>query len=516
MNMTECDVMVVGGGINGVGIARDAAGRGLSVFLCEKDDLGSHTSSASTKLIHGGLRYLEQFEFSLVRKALQEREVLLKSAPHIIWPLSFVMPHDRSQRPAWIIRAGLFLYDRLAVRALLHSSSSIDLHGHAAGAALKPAYVKGFKYADGWVDDARLVILNAMDAAEKGAVIATHTRFTSVVRQKNHWDVTLHTDDGEQSTVRAKNLVNATGPWAGRFVESCLGKVDERKVRLIKGSHIVVPRLFDHPFAYIFQHIDKRIIFAIPYEHDFTLIGTTDLEYVGDLECVAISPQEVDYLCSAVNRYFSTLVQPKDVRWTFAGVRPLHEDSVTNASKVTRDYHLELDRKGATLLNVFGGKLTTYRKLAEEAVNLLTGHASGEVGEIKKSSTAPWTADACLPGGDLYGRQPSSRSVFEFDAWTEALHDEYSWLPRELATRYARAYGTRARTFLRNKNNLGEMGTEILNNLYEVEVRYLVAHEWARCADDILWRRSKRGLHLPIDAAQKLDTWMELNIQAIP
>jgi glycerol-3-phosphate dehydrogenase len=503
----DCDVLIVGGGINGTGIARDAAGRGLSVVLCDKDDLASHTSSASTKLIHGGLRYLEQYEFGLVRKALIEREVLLRAAPHIIWPLRFVMPHDRGQRPGWMIRAGLFLYDHLARRELLPRSTGADLRRHPAGKPLKSGFSRGFVYSDGWVDDARLVVLNAIDAAEKGSTILTHTVCESARRHGGRWAATLRSSSGETVDVDARCLVDATGPWAGHFLSAATHRPAGKTVRLIKGSHIVVDKLFDHPYAYIFQHPDRRIVFAIPYEHDFTLIGTTDIDYHGDADKVAIGADEVAYLCELTNRYFQRPIAPADVVWSYSGVRPLVEDEAsddqrecTAASEVTRDYRLELDTDGAPLLSVFGGKITTFRRLAEEAVDLIAPCLSNH--------NAGWTADACLPGGDLFGARPTNKSVLEFDRYVQGLQQQYGWLAPELVARYARAYGTRIHTLLSGRTSIADMGREIAPQLFEAEAAYWMQHEWATCAADMLWRRSKLGLHLPKDTERKLDAWI--------
>jgi glycerol-3-phosphate dehydrogenase len=503
----ECDLLVVGGGINGAGIARDAAGRGLSVVLCDKDDLAAHTSSASSKLIHGGLRYLEYYEFGLVRKALIEREVLLRAAPHIIWPLRFVLPHDKGQRPGWMIRIGLFLYDALAKRDLLPGSCSVDLRHHAAGKPLKPEFTRGFVYSDGWVDDARLVVLNAIDAAEKGAMVFTHTRCESAHRQGESWIAQLRTRDDRPLTVTARSLVNATGPWAAHFLQTAAKRPSEKSLRLIKGSHIVVKRLFDHPYAYIFQHPDGRIVFAMPYERDFTLIGTTDIDYHGDANAVAIEPEEVAYLCKLSSRYFRKQIVPADVVWTYSGVRPLVEDEASNASAVTRDYRLELDTQSAPLLSVFGGKITTFRKLAEEAVDLLATALPMRRGA--------WTADACLPGGDLFGSRPTNRSVLEFDSYVNGLQKKFPWLPSPLVTRYARAYGTRTEVLLASCTRLGDMGEEIAGGLYEAEVNYLMKFEWAASAADILWRRSKLGLHLPAGTEAKLDAWIKARRTAL-
>ena len=498
-----CDLLVVGGGINGAGIARDAAGRGMSVVLCEKDDLAGHTSSASTKLIHGGLRYLEHYEFGLVRKALAEREVLLRAAPHIMWPLRFVMPHDRGQRPAWMIRAGLFLYDHLARRDLLPGSTGINLRRHAAVQPLKKSFVRGFIYSDGWVDDARLVVLNAMDAAERGATILTRTECRSMRRLDRHWEASLVSADGSMTAVEARCVVNATGPWASRFLNSAAGKPSDKSVRLVKGSHIVVKKLFDHPDAYIFQHPDGRIIFAIPYEGDFTLIGTTDIDHQGSADQVAIDADEIAYLCALSNHYFEKTIAPADVVWSYSGVRPLLQDESADASSVTRDYQLAFDTAGAPMLSVYGGKITTFRKLAEEAVDLVARQLVNPAGA--------WTTNACLPGGDLFGPVPDNRSVLEFQQFTQVLQTQYCWLPTSLMARYARAYGTRTDVLLEGRSTIAAMGEEIAPGLYAAEVEYLMCQEWARSATDILWRRSKLGLHLPTTTAAVLDAWIAAN-----
>ena len=502
VNRRECDLLVVGGGINGAGIARDAAGRGLSTVLCEKDDLASHTSSASTKLIHGGLRYLEQYDFSLVRKALIEREILLRAAPHAIWPLQFVMPHDSSQRPAWMIRAGLLLYDCLARRELLPGSRGIELARHAAGMPLKRSYVRGFLYADAWVDDARLVVLNALDAAERGATILTRTACVALQRTGTHWQATLQSADGTRWPMRARCVVNATGPWASQFLAHTAQLGSTIRTRLIKGSHIVVSKLFDHHFAYLFQNTDGRVVFAIPYEQEFTLIGTTDVEQGAACDTLAISTAEVVYLCDAASRYFQKPVMPADVVWSYAGVRPLQEDTAARAaaSTVTRDYQLAVDVAAAPLLTVFGGKLTTYRKLSEEAVD--------RIAPLLANVGNAWTAGACLPGGDLFGAAPSNRSVREFDAWAAQFGRRHDWLMPALAARFARAYGSRAEVLLAGCQAMADLGEEIVPGLYAAEVRYLMRWEWARCAEDILWRRTKRGLHAGTDAAARLDAWI--------
>ena len=486
------DLLVVGGGINGTGIARDAAGRGLKVLLCEQDDLASHTSSASTKLIHGGLRYLEEFHFSLVRKALQEREVLLGAAPHIMRPLQFIMPHAAHLRPAWMIRAGLLLYDHLAARARLAASASVDLRTHIAGEPLKAGYRRGFLYSDGQTDDARLVVLNALDARSRGATILTRTRCERLSPRGALWSATL--DCGrEPRVIEARAVVNATGPWVGRFLTEATPVRAVRQVRLVKGSHIVVPRLFAHRFAYIFQNEDRRIVFAIPYEHDFTLLGTTDVDYRTDPAAVAIDAAEVSYLCTLANRYFRQQLSPADVVWSYSGVRPLLADEATDPMRVTRDYALELDRQPAPLLSVFGGKITTYRRLAEDAVNRLAAALGVRA--------RPWTAGAKLPGGDL---PQGSLAVF-----LRTLERRYPWLPARMRRRYAHAYGTRLERLLGTAGTLADLGSELLPQLYEREVEYLCREEFARTAQDILWRRTKLGLHLLNVDAGPLGRWLE-------
>lgn len=516
----NCDVLIVGGGINGAGIARDAAGRGLSVVLCEKDDLASHTSSASTKLIHGGLRYLEQYDFSLVRKALIEREILMRAAPHIIRPLRFVMPHDQGQRPAWMIRAGMFIYDHLARRELLPASEGVNLRTHAAGAPLKDNFVKAFAYSDCWVDDARLVVLNAMAAAERGATVLTRTACQAVTRHADHWRATLRRTPHSSSvdtggtdaptTVRARLLINATGPWAASFLHDTVHGRTGKKLRLIKGSHIVVKKLFDHPYAYIFQHPDGRIVFAIPYEHDYTLIGTTDIDYHGDTDKVTIAAEEIDYLCELVNHYFTRSITPSDVVWTYSGLRPLveddHQEDSESASEITRDYKLALDTDAAPLLTVFGGKITTFRKLAEEAVDLIAPTFDNQHGA--------WTADACLPGGDIFSAQPNNRGVLEFEQFVRDMQQQYPWLPAALVERYAHAYGTRIKVLLADRFNLSDMGGEICSGLFAAEVSYLLRHEWATSPEDILLRRSKLGLHTK-NSNKKLTTWISENFTTL-
>ncbi|WP_110642979.1 glycerol-3-phosphate dehydrogenase [Salinicola sp. CPA57] len=482
------DLIVIGGGINGAGIARDAAGRGLSVLLVEADDLASQTSSASTKLIHGGLRYLEQYEFKLVAKALSEREVLLKAAPHIIWPMRFILPHQKHLRPAWMIRTGLFLYDHLGGRQTLAGSHGVTFADHPAGMPLKSEFQKGFAYSDAWVQDARLVVLNCMDAASRGARIMTRTSAETAVRNADGWQVTLKTMDGETSEVRARGLANAAGPWAVRFLDEVASQKHPYSLRLIKGSHIVVNQLFDHDHAYIFQQPDGRIVFAIPYERDFTLIGTTDVEHEGAPGKVTIEEDEVRYLCESANRYFERSIGPDDVVWSYSGVRPLLDDREDNASEITRDYRIQLDTAGgAPLLNVFGGKLTTYRRLAEDAVDKL----APELGNRQNA----WTGnDHPLPGGE----NPNP------DDLVASLRASHAFIPPSLATRWVFNYGTRAMTIVGDARSLTDLGEHFGADLYAAEVDYLREHEWARTAEDILWRRSKLGLRLDDSEKRRL------------
>jgi len=486
-----CDLLVVGGGINGTGIARDAAGRGLKVLLCEQDDLAAHTSSASTGLIHGGLRYLEELHFSLVRKALIEREVLLRAAPHLMRPLRFVMPHASHLRPAWMIRAGLFLYDHLAARVRLAASASVDLRTHIAGEPLKETYRRGFVYSDVQTSDARLVVLNALDAQQRGASILTRTRCVRLTAQREAWRATLTAPEGD-AVIAARAVVNASGPWVSRFLTEATPVRIARQVRLVKGSHIVVPRRFAHRFAYIFQNEDRRIVFAIPYEHDFTLIGTTDVDYRGEPAAVRIDLDEVSYLCALANRYFRQPITPRDVVWSYSGVRPLLADQSTDPMSVTRDYALELDTQPAPLLSVFGGKITTYRRLAQDAVNMLAGTLGVRA--------AAWTATATLPGGDL----PEGT----FAVFLRTLERRHPWLPARLRLRYAHAYGTRLERVLGAAAALADLGAEVLPQLYEREIEYLCREEFARSVEDILWRRSKLGLHLMNTDTGPLERWL--------
>ncbi|WP_199873448.1 glycerol-3-phosphate dehydrogenase [Ideonella sp. A 288] len=504
-SVISTDVLVVGGGINGAGIARDLAGRGLKVLLCEQDDLAAHTSSSSTKLIHGGLRYLEYYEFGLVRKALAERERLLRSAPHIMWPLRFVMPHDPSMRPVWMIRIGLFLYDHLAKREWLPASGAVALRASPLGVPLKADFTRGFVYSDGWVDDARLVVLNAVDAAAHGATVMTRCPCVGAERVAGGWRARLQPQGGAPVTVQARALVNAAGPWAAAFLRDQVQRPGSRSLRLVKGSHIVVPRIFEHDHAYIFQNPDKRIIFAIPYEGRFTLIGTTDVEVHGEPGSARVDDDEVAYLCAQASRYFAKAVTPADVVWRYTGVRPLLDDESGDASAVTRDYLLEFDTGAsadqAPMLTVWGGKITTFRKLAEEATDALLGR----LGERRPA----WTETALLPGGDLSAWIGAARRPDEdFARFVEALARQHPQVDRALLHRWARAYGSRIELLLAQAGAPGaSFGDEVVPGLYEAELDHLFQHEWARSADDVLWRRSKLGLHLDTAQRQRVAQW---------
>jgi glycerol-3-phosphate dehydrogenase len=499
---TPCDVLVVGGGINGAGIARDLAGRGLSVLLCEKDDLASHTSSSSTKMIHGGIRYLEYYDFLLVRKALAEREVLLRSAPHIMWPLRLVVPHDPSMRPVWMMRIGLFLYDHLAKREFLPGSRTIKLREHELGKPLNPRFSRAFVYSDGWTDDARLVVLNALGAAEKGASVLTRWRCVDARRGATHWHVQLRSDSGDVREVTARALVNAAGPWAAQFLKEHAHTDKIKALRLVKGSHIVVPKLFDHDHAYALQSPDKRVIFIIPYEGDYTLIGTTDVEHSGPVGEAKIDDSEIAYLCEQASRYMVKPVVPADVVWSYSGVRPLIEDDASDPSAVTRDYLLELDTAQAPLLTVWGGKITTFRKLAEEAANGLCQQLG-----VKKPS---WTANAYLPGGDLSAWiGPPSQPDTDFARFEEVLAQRHPHWPAKLRHRLARCYGARVDLVV-GAEGLGE---EIAPGLHEAELNYLHTYEWARSADDVLWRRTKLGLHMSAADRERVARWCEARWQ---
>ncbi|WP_145187852.1 glycerol-3-phosphate dehydrogenase [Pseudomonas sp. URMO17WK12:I11] len=489
---SECfDVAVIGGGINGVGIAADAAGRGLKVFLCEKDDLAQHTSSASSKLIHGGLRYLEHYEFRLVREALAEREVLLAKAPHIVKPMRFVLPHRPHLRPAWMIRAGLFLYDHLGKRKRLGASRSLRF---GPGYPLKPTITRGFEYADCAVDDARLVVLNAMAAREHGAHIRTRTRCLRAERVDGLWQVDLQHADGNLQTIQARALVNAAGPWVASFIKDDLKLDAPYGIRLIQGSHLIVPRLYEGEHAYILQNEDQRIVFCIPYLERFTLIGTTDREYTGDPAKVAITEQETDYVLKVVNDHFNHQLSRDDILHTYSGVRPLCNDESDNPSAVTRDYTLALSASAgqAPLLSVFGGKLTTYRKLAESAM--------AELKPFFTQMRGSWTATAPLPGGE---------NMSTAQALVERLMTAYSWLAQDIAKRWAVTYGDRVWRLLEGVQGPDDLGTAIGGGLFSREVDYLCREEWARDADDILWRRTKLGLFTTASEQQALRDYLK-------
>ncbi len=488
------DVFVIGGGINGCGIARDAVGRGYSVFLSEMNDLASGTSSWSSKLIHGGLRYLEYYEFRLVREALSEREVLLANAPHIIWPLRFVLPHHSGLRPAWLLRLGLFLYDHIGSRKLLPATRTVNLKTSVVGKPLKPLFSKGFEYSDCWVNDARLVALNALDAADRGAQIRTRSEVLSAVRKDDRWEIVIQNRlSGLRETVHARLIVNAGGPWVDRVLTGVVGRNDAHNVRLVQGSHIVVPKLHDHDRAYIFQNADGRIIFALPYEEDFTLIGTTDQDYKGDPKDAVITDAEIDYLCAAASEYFTRPVERASIVWTYSGVRPLYDDGASMAQEATRDYVLKEDPvDGPALLNIFGGKITTYRKLAESMLELI---------EARLGRKGPrWTHNAALPGGDF---PPDG-----YEAEVRSLEAGYPFLPQALARRLVRLYGTRARVLLGKARSIADLGPCFGLDLYGAEVDYLMAHEWALDASDVLWRRTKRGLRLSAEEAGTIDVYM--------
>jgi glycerol-3-phosphate dehydrogenase len=493
------DIAIIGGGINGCGIARDAAGRGLSVLLAEKDDLASGTSSASTKLIHGGLRYLEHYEFRLVRESLKEREVLLRSAPHIIRPMRFVLPHHRGLRPAFLIRLGLFLYDHLGGRSMLPPSRALDLSQAAAGKPLKSGFTRGFEYSDCWVDDARLVVLNAMDAAARGARVRVRTQVVSARRSEGHWQIELRNQvSGQHEWVTARVLVNAAGAW---MADAAAPRIDAHaigSIRLVKGSHIVVPKLFDHDNAYIFQNPDRRIVFAIPYEQDFTLIGTTDVDFAGDLSNVAISKEEADYLCGAANEYFAASISPSDVVWSYSGVRSLYDDGEASAQDATRDFVLDLDgnRGEPPLLSIVGGKITTYRHLAEKALEKLA--------PMFPHAGRPWTSGAPLPGGDF--------TCGQRDQLVRELAATFPPLGGATSDRLIRTYGTRARDIFAGAAKAGGFGVHFGAGLYEREVAHLVENEWAMTADDILWRRTKLGLRTgELDRGQLAD-WLAARV----
>ena len=499
-DVKQVDLFVIGGGINGAGIARDAAGRGLSVVLCEKDDLAEGTSSRSGKLVHGGLRYLEYYEFRLVREALIEREVLMNAAPHIIWPMRFVLPHSPRDRPAWLVRLGLFLYDHLGGRKKLPGTRMLDLRRDPEGAALKDDYTKGFEYSDCWVDDARLVVLNAIDAAERGAEVLTRSPCISARRENGKWRVTTRNSvTGETREFDARMLVNAAGPWVTDVLTRVAGANSARNVRLVKGSHIVVPKFWKGENAYLVQNHDKRVIFINPYERDKALIGTTDIAYEGRAEDVAVDESEIQYLLDAVNLYFKEELGREDVLTSFSGVRPLFDDGQGNPSAVTRDYVFDVDETGgAPMLNIFGGKITTYRELAERGMH--------KIKRFFPEMGRDWTANAPMPGGDMPGA--------DYEAFRGWMKSTYPWMPRRLRRHYGRLYGTRIAQIVGDATSLDDLGRHFGGDLYEAEVSYLLRHEWAQTAEDILWRRTKHRLHLSPAEQAAFAEWFDAHAEA--
>ena len=484
--MQHFDLLIIGGGINGAGIARDAAGRGLSVCLVEKGDLAQATSSASTKLVHGGLRYLENYEFRLVRESLIERERLLHIAPHIIWPLRFVLPHDAGLRPRWMLRLGLFLYDHLGGRKLLPPTRTVDLRAAPHADVLEERLATGFEYSDCWVEDSRLVVLNCMDARERGADIRTRTECTGLERGQDRWTATLRSADGA-TQVTAAQVVNAAGPWVDQVLGRALPTERHANLRLVKGSHLIFPRLFAGDHCYIFQNRDGRIVFAIPYERDFTLVGTTDVAFEGDPAGIDISAEEARYICDAANEYLKVDIAPEQAVASYAGVRPLYDDRASSNSTVTRDYQFEVDQDGPTLLSIFGGKITTYRKLAEHALERL-----GVRG-------ASWTADQPLPGGDIDPQH--------FEDFVTAQQAHYPWLALSSVRRLARAYGTRMDDLLGDAQATNDLGVHLGGDLYAREVEYLMRAEFAQGAEDVLHRRSKLYLHLTPEEQARVADW---------
>src|SRR6187401_3381049 len=497
--MADFDLAIIGGGINGAGLARDAAGRGMRVLLVEMNDLGSGTSSASSKMIHGGLRYLEHGWLRLVREALIEREVLLRMAPHLIRPMRFVLPVEPGMRPRWMLRLGLFVYDHLGGRKLLPATKTLDLARHPVGAPLKGHCVHGFEYSDCWVDDARLVVLNAVDAAERGAVIRTRTRCTRAER-RDEWELVLN-DHGRRSVATARVLINAAGPWIGGVADTIIRQPLARGVRLIKGSHIIVRRQFQNDYGYILEAPDRRVVFVLPFADDFSLIGTTDENFVGDLGAPTPTPHEINYLCDVVNRYFRSVITPDEVVRSFSGVRALYDDGSDKPEDVTRDYELVLDRGDgkAPLLTVYGGKITTYRRLAEAALARLGPY----VGAQRR-----WTARSTLPGGEF--------SPDAFESQTDEAMRRWPFLSKPHARRLLHAYGLRMERFLKDARSMDELGQVIAGDLTEAEVRYLAGNEWAQTADDVLWRRSKIGLLASkeqVAALERLMTSMKSNFR---
>jgi glycerol-3-phosphate dehydrogenase len=488
------DLLIIGGGINGTAIARDAAGKGLKVLLCERDDLAGHTSSASTKLIHGGLRYLEYYEFNLVRHALAEREVMLRSAPHIIWPMRFVLPYDKGLRPAWMLRTGLFLYDHIGGREMLPGSKSLRLDKAPHQGVLESRFKTGFEYSDCWVDDARLVVLYALDASHRGADIRTRTEVLSLEADPEGYKAQIKSG-GAVETVHAKGVINSAGPWVDEVLKKIKRKKNEQSLRLVTGSHIVTKKLFEGDHAYLFQNADNRVIFAIPYEGNYTLIGTTDKPYDLSEGKVKISQEEIVYLCDAASEYFENDISPDDVVWTYAGVRPLYDDKSEDASAVTRDYVLDIEEftKDAPFLSVYGGKITTSRKLAE--------HVMQKLDKYYECKTGDWTETALLPGGDLIDS--------DFELFVSDMAKRYPDLDASLLRRLCHGYGTRITLILGDGEMPPKLGQHFGAGLYELEANYLINHEWATSAEDILWRRTKLGLHMSDEEVAGFTDWFD-------
>ena len=489
------DIFIAGGGINGIGVARDAAGRGYSVCLCEMNDFASGTSSNSTKLIHGGLRYLEYYKFRLVQESLKEREVLLKMAPHIIWPMRFILPHSKGMRPAWLLRLGLFLYDHLGFRKILPGTSHIKLNNSEFGSPLKSNFKFGYEYSDCWVDDSRLVILNAIDAASKGANLQNYCKVTNVSKSDGLWSITTtNSIDGKQRVSKAKSFINASGPWIDDVLESSFKKKNSKNVRLVRGSHIVVNKLFDHDRSYICQNNDNRIFFMIPYEDKFTLIGTTDIDHGQSAGKVEISEEEQLYICKSANEYLNTEISLKDIVWSYSGVRPLYDDGASEAQDATRDYVIKVEEQDSSLMvNIFGGKITTYRRLSESILK----HVEGFLGKRGNA----WTEKSSLPGGDI-------AVDGQFDLNTK-LHKKFPFLTEETIKRLVRSYGTISFDIFGGAENLESLGEHFGSGLYEREVNYLIQEEWSRTSDDILFRRSKLGLFFSKDEIKKLDLYLD-------
>lgn len=505
--MQLTDLFIIGGGINGVGIARDAVGRGLSVVLAEQNDLASATSSASTKLFHGGLRYLEYYEFRLVREALIEREILLNAMPHISWPMRFLLPLHKEMRPAWLLRIGLFIYDHLGGRKILPPTRRVSLQANPLGKPLKSHFARAFEYSDCWVQDARLVSLNARDAAERGAKILVQSEVMRAKRAPQGWEIYVQDKLTNKTHVHhAKVLINAAGPWVGQVIDTVVESQSREGVRLVRGSHIVTKKLFDHEHCYIFQNNDGRIAFAIPYENDFTLIGTTDIDHEGSPDAAVCSSEEVRYLCELISEYFEQSVTPDDVVHTYSGIRPLYDDKAKNAAAATRDYVLRIEEQSdLPLLNIFGGKITTYRKLAETAVEKLAPYFWQKNSQL--SAAGRWTATTPLPGGDFPIKQK--------DALIVALATDYPFLDTNAARRLINLYGTDARGFLGQANDLTDLGKDFGWGLTEAEVRHLIIHEFARSADDILWRRTKLGLYFDEKQFTQLADWLSTNLSLV-